>query len=226
MDWQSLWQGVFVHWVAVALAAGGAALLALLKEKGQPWVTPILYGIGAFGLIMFSLIGIQLWFTSSPAERITPENVESHVRNWLDTYGVAVARTTNDTTYFTFGVTLHNGIGVLVSRPRTRDRYLSLEARVDLSEEHKMMLTKMSPEDATRFMDEISLEIVRARIGVTQIGTPLQAVTVQKTVPIRDLSEYLLANSLDEVDSDVNIIREAIRLAIIPTPERLARRGN
>ncbi|MEK7995251.1 MAG: DUF2299 family protein [Planctomycetota bacterium] len=205
------------------LASAGATMLAWLKRKGWPWATPILYGLGAFSLIISGLIGLQWWLRpiEKPPERITSANVEAHIRDWLDAFGLGVQRQEGSASDLVFAVTLHNNNHVMVSRNRQRDRYITLQGKINVSAEHAAIIAKVPAGQAMRLYDEITLEMARSKVGFAVVTTPpgarVQAVVVTKGLLIDDLTGDILAKGLDEIDSGMVLAKHTIRLALANT---------
>lgn len=212
LDW--LWKSIFARIVWAVLALVGGAMLTRLKKRGSAWFAPILWGIGGTGLIAATLLALALLLTVplSTQEHITTDNVEPHIRGWLDAFGVAVKKeASNADSYFILTVTLRNGNPVLISRPKLRDHYLMLQSSINISPEHKAIISKMSPGQLMRLVDQVELEMARSGIGHTLNGPPLESVIITKSVPIGDsLSESVFAGYLDVMDNGMNLARESI----------------
>src|SRR5579863_4498784 len=188
----SLFEGTLSKAIWAALSAGGSIVLAWLKRKGWPWAIPILYGFGIFALVTFSLIGLQIWFTPGPnlSERITTENIEGHVRNWLDGFGLGVQRQTDASALFEFVVSVRNGNRIVIERTRDRDRYLSIQGSMNVSPEHAAIIGKLSDAQSLQMFDEITLEMARSKIGFQVETAPkssrVQSVIAFKGIPITE----------------------------------------
>ena len=185
--------------------AGGAVLTRLQMEAVSFVYADPVGGIGGTGMIAVVLLSLRLLLTA-PApveEHITTENIEAHIRMWLDSFGVAVKRGPPDAdTYFKYGVTLADGNPVAITRAKSRDHYIQLLVKITVSPGHKAIINRMSPAQLTRLADQVELELSRSGIGRTLLGPPLESVVLMKSIPISDsLSESVFAANLDQMTS-------------------------
>jgi hypothetical protein len=220
---RTLFEGTLAHIVVLVGAPLVAAWIARMRIKGSSWAVPIMYGLGSYALIMIGLVSLQVWLSPpSMIERITPDNAESHIHDWLDTLGVSVQRQTDPATYFQLMIALQDGDHVLIKRGKDRDRYISFMGRVDLSPEHAQIVAKLTPAQAIHMFDEVMLEMARSGIGFAIIHPSaigqVQAVVVTRSVPLTEgLNADTIVSAIDKIDSGMLLAREAIRLALINT---------
>lgn len=225
MDWNSLWQGVISNGIYALLILGGGAVLTALRLKWPNYADPARFGfVGAacVALVLFTLLGRGL-FVKSPPE-ITPENVGENVRKWADDVGLGITKMpTSQDYYFGFQITQPSGNQITVFRGKDKSGFLQVQCPLLLSQDHLEMLRKLRKEDADNAMEEIMLEMDRARIGfVMQSASamPLPQVTTTKptifqqtilvTKPIAissGLNEASFTSHINEVDSEIGVVR-------------------
>jgi hypothetical protein len=102
-----------------------------------------------------------------------------------------------------------------VGRPKQRDKYLQFQGNMTVAPEHDAILKSLSPPQLEHVVDEIQLEMTRAKVGFTFINGPVRGIAVSKAVPITgSLSEDSFIASLDQIDGEMLLAREAIRLTL------------
>jgi hypothetical protein len=226
MDWSAIWHGVLSNLVYGILILGGGALLAYLRAKFPNYAGSALYGfIGAacVAVILFTFSGRGL-FTSHPPE-VTPDNVEESIKKWCDNEALGTVRMPTPDAYFGLLITMSSGNQVLVYRGREKSGFLQMQVPLALSSEHLQMLSKLSKEQADDAMEDITLELNRARIGYilqTSVTSPLASAQVATTKPTifqqtllitrplaitSDLSEPAFMAQINEIDSEVGLVR-------------------
>jgi hypothetical protein len=218
MQISSFWEGILTS----SIVAIGGTVIGWLRKRNSLWTSPVLYGIGGGTLIAFCIVGIRLLFAPPPPviEPITTENIERHLRIWIDALGVSVKKDSIDANggvYFEYSLTLHDGVPVGIARPKDRSRYLALQTAVSVSPEHKAVMATWSPEEGTRLVDELLLELARGKVAYQITGQPpqLDTIRIEKMVPIgNDLSEDTFARYLDDIDAQFSLAREEIRLLV------------
>jgi hypothetical protein len=219
---RSVFESTAVKVIALLVAPVIAAWISRMREKGSRWAGPILYGLGAYGLIMFALIGIRLWIAPQPPERATPGNVEEHLITWLNEFGLGMRRTVQPNTFFTYDVTLNSGNHITIGRTNDRNRYLVFQAGIAISPEHTTILNALSEIQRVRVFDQVLLELSLARInyGAAQQDGHITGFNLTRVVPIEGLTVDSLIGSCDAIDQDMNLTREAVRVsagAVAPT---------
>lgn len=214
MSW--LWQGTFTSILGALFMIACGALFALLKRRGSQWL-----GVALHGLIGCTLAAVCLFafasFTALPQRTllVTPENAETTLRAWLDSFGLSVKRESDPESHFALVVTLSNSTQVAITRPKRQQSYVMFQSLLAVSREHEAMLTRLSEDARDEVLRELVLELARARIGnVLQGPELLKSVRVVRSVPITSLSEESLARLLDEIDSGVQLARQAIVLSL------------
>ena len=199
MDW-------FVHdflpeAVVAILAALGAAVLGILREKEWRWANAVLYGLVCFVCIMLVLVAIEVHYAlPSKTAPITPDNVETYVRQWVAALGYG-NRTVEDTqSRFHLAVTLPNGNVISIRQPK-RVAYLAIEISVGLSPEQQNIFNQLPVAEAQSLMHDLRIELARFSVGYRNIEMPLRVVPLQVEIPITsDMSDTTLHDALKQVD--------------------------
>ncbi len=216
IEWKELRGHLLGHavWTVIALAVGTG--VALLKVYWPNIASPVLYGLASvtcFAIISFTITGRAVFSKQRP--QTTPENLETNIRVWLDNFGLASQKQTNDAACFLIAVTMKNGNPVAIFRPKMGDRYISFQSRVTVSPEHQAPMNAMPRPVQEKVSREVALELVRANIGYTMEGMPISAVTVVKSVVISSaLTEDVFVALLDQMDSALNLAKLGIVTAI------------
>lgn len=228
MDW--LWQNLFSTFTwEIILVLGGATVLGYAKSKLPDKAPTIAYGIfGAtcVAILLFTITGRGL--VSKRPPEVTAENIEDNIKKWTEDNGLSIAKVssvmTGQNVYFGFVITLANGNPVAVFRGKEKSTFLQIQCPLVLSPEHLAMLNKLNKEQADDVIEEVTLEMNRARIGFTMqtalatqmMGGPTsntkpplfgQTIIVQKTLAITDANEVTFTTKLNEIDSEVGVVR-------------------
>jgi hypothetical protein len=216
IEWKELRGHLLGHavWTVIALAVGTG--LTFLKVYWPNIASPVLYGLAGitcFAVISFTITGRALLSKQQP--QTTPENVETNMRAWIDNFGLASQKQTNNAAHFIFTVTMNNGNPVGIFRPKVRDRYVSFQSQITVAPEHQAQLDAMSRPQQEKVTKEITLEFVRANLGYVIDGTPIRNMTIIKSALISAaLTEDVFVGFLDQMDSAINLAKLAIVLAI------------
>jgi len=199
-------------------------VLGVLKKRGKPLVGPLIYGLAGFVLILAAIVGTRVLFTMPSSEQITGDNVDQYLREWLDGFGLAVQRQPKDQlSFFTFVVTLVDGNPVAIGRSTDRSGYLLFSGSIHVNGEHIPIITAFTNTQAQHLYEQVNLELTRARFGFRLIpqeytpktGRRLAGAQMMKSIPITPaLTADAISGALDEIDSGMNLAREAIRLNI------------
>ena len=71
-------------------------MVGYLKVRRSQWSGPVSYGLGAGGFAAIILLSISsLGALPKPQPQITADNIESHIRTWVDYFGLAIQKTIN-----------------------------------------------------------------------------------------------------------------------------------
>jgi hypothetical protein len=148
--------------------------------------------------VSLSVLGTGLYLKLSRSE-ITPENVESHVKEWLETFRLTTQKISDpEHLYFGWKITFDDGTAVGLIRSKELNRYLTLEVELVPAPEHKTLFEKLSKEEQHFFLEKLTLEIAKAKVHA-DMRDSLNSIKIIRLIPItKNLTESML---LDEIDS-------------------------
>jgi hypothetical protein len=153
--------------------------------------------------------------TPTQSVQMTPENMGSYIRNWIDKFHLTVQSTSDDPTFFSFTVTIQNA-RVVVSRPKTRADYVVLVTRITPNQSEQALLNKLTSDEMARMVQEMNNEA--ARRPDTTFASSLNPLTLVLEQQIRitgSLTEDLLIKALNNQDSTTfllqGIVMETLR---------------
>lgn len=175
-------------------------MVGYLKVRRSQWSGPVSYGLGAGGFAAIILLSISsLGALPKPQPQITADNIESHIRTWVDYFGLAIQKQSIPDSYFGLTVMLPSSNQIMVSRPKAHDRYIQFQAQVVVLPNVAAVLAKLSKTQADLVMRQLALDLSRSRYRYTAIGEPLKGVIIFKTVPItNNLNESTFSDLLNE----------------------------
>lgn len=180
----------------------GASQIALPAPPGVLTLAAIvifLLGVVAGGKFLSSSL------TSPGHVVLTVENVESHVKQWLETFNYGIRKLPLDPNNVHFGyiATNQQNRKIIISRRREFEHYLIVQANVLIGDEHRKRMEGLSPQESEAFQRRLILDLTRLRLGFsTNLGGPLTTITLEKRIPITDyLTEALFIQTLDDLDT-------------------------
>lgn len=230
MDW--LWQNLFSTLVwEILLVIGGATVLGYLKRNAPdqaPTIAYSVFGATCVAILLFTFTGRGLLSRRPP--EVTAENLEENIRKWAENNGLSIAKVSSTVTgqnvYFGFVITLPSRNQIMVFRGKEKSTFIQMQSPLVLSQEHLTMLNKLSKEQADDAIEEVTLEMNRARIGFimamqTALIPPMiggtapttkpsmfgQTIIVSKTLAMTEANEVNLLDKLNQIDSEVGIVR-------------------
>jgi hypothetical protein len=131
-------------------------------------VTPTLYGITGFALILFSwaLLREALIFHSRDRTRITPENVRAAVRDWLDKFhfGVQVIAP-EDGALFRFASTSAAGTNVAIIQAKNNPQYLFLKSSLVLTEQEQRQIAELPNHGEAAVIRQLRMTLASFKIS-------------------------------------------------------------
>jgi hypothetical protein len=230
MDW--IWQNLFSTLVwEILLVIGGATILGYFKKKLPEHAPTLVYAIcggTCVAILIFTFTGRAI-VSSKPPDPITPDNIEENIRTWAEHLGMNIGPANEPVaSYFAHMLSLpNNPQAVEVFRAKEKPGYLQFKALVNISPENQGTFSKMSQSQVNRIMDGLNLEINRANLGcsvamVTAVNdqlhkTILAGVGLQRAMPIKDLDEWLFAETFDQLTRGSGLVGSSIKLAM-PLP--------
>ena len=141
--------------------------------------------------------------------QITPENVETNIRAWLDAFGLSAKKLQDPAFVFGFEVRASN-LPLLVVREKRFDRYITIQAVLRVAPEHQAMMAKLTKEQQDQLVGAILIEAAKARAGVV-FDRKDNTIAVSKRVPITGgLTEYEFIGRMDEVQLATMVANETL----------------
>ena len=215
------WQAIIGRLIAVVSCIGciasvfgffGIDVKAAEKAWGAMSTHYVLALLAVVFFLIFVLASYYLWQNS----RITPENVEPRIREWLDAFSLGTRVLNEPAHHFAYEVMAHTGIPLVVLRTRDHPRYITLLSKIGLGPEHTDLLNKLSKSDRKRFSAELILEAAKAKIGY-QSDSTFENVAIEKRLPITsDLSEANLMDAISEIHFSALVVINTIALRLEP----------
>jgi hypothetical protein len=199
-------QGLATGWFSDILKFGALALITWLlgraNKKYPNWHVSVRDYVTLFALVAIT------WFAFTgkgiiQAPSTTPDNVESNIRTWLDTfnYSVRVIKDNPPDIIFALEATNVYGQQLVILRPKARDNYIQLQMTAVPPLDYQNRFTKLSESDKKEYLGQVSLEILKARThSFNFVGLP-KLVEVSHSIPI---TNDLNADSfIREVDTEI-----------------------
>lgn len=206
----------------IPLLLGGA--MFWIKLRQSRWSSPLLYGISVWVLTTMGIytINAQHQFATEQTTRTTSDNVESRVRDWLNTFKLTARNSTTPPDLFRYTVWMPNGDAVDIVRTKDLPSYLVLGGHIVATPEDAAKVKTLTPYQRVRLFDALTLESAKAKVVFNNaLTTDSLSMELIKRVPITPaLSESTLIGSLDEVDSAMMILRTTLAMSItMPTSQ-------
>src|SRR6266545_3857299 len=215
------WQAIVGRIIAIGSFIGClASVLGFfgidVKAVEKPWDAMTTHSVLALLSIVFFLIFVAASYYLWQNSRITPENVEPRIREWLDAFSLGTRVLNEPAHHFAFEVMAHTGIPLAVLRTREHPRYITLLSKIGLGPEHKGLFDRLSPPDQKRFRIELMLDAAKAKIGY-QADPTFENFSIEKRLPITsDLSEANLMDAVGEIHFSALVLLNAIALRLHP----------
>jgi len=178
-----------------------------LTSAAQQITTHYILGIVSIALLLISIAGLAFLWRGS---RITPENIEPRIRQWLDSFNLGTRRLSNPTCYFEFEVTGQTGIPIAVLRTKDHGHYITLVSKIDLGSEDKSLFDKLSSLRKEQFVRRLRVEAAKAKIAYA-FDRNVGNITIEKRLPItKTFTEADLIDGISEVNFSALIVIETI----------------
>ncbi len=213
------WQAIVGRIIAIGSFIGClASVLGFfgidVKAVEKPWDAMTTHSVLALLSIVFFLIFVAALYYLWQNSRITPENVEPRIREWLDAFSLGTRVLTEPAHHFAFEVMAHTGIPLAVLRTRDHPRYITLLSKIGLGPEHTDLLNKLSKSDRKRFSAELILEAAKAKIGY-QADSTFENIAIEKRLPITsNLSEANLMDAISEIHFSTLVVINTMALKL------------
>jgi len=170
----SFWTNILSDVVYGLFILGGGVFLAYLKNKHSDKAPAALYGfIGAacIAVLIFAVSGRAV-FTHRPPE-VTTDNIEENVKLWAEHLGMNIGPASEPDSYFAYSLGIPNsGFSVEVFRlVKEKPSFLQFKSVVAVAPEHQQAISKMSQPGIDRAIEQLTLELDRANLGIYIVDT-------------------------------------------------------
>lgn len=144
--------------------------------------------------------------------RITPANIETNVRKWLDDQSFSVASIQEQDTYFTLKISFqNNGRVVYLRRTKADGKVLWLSAKINMDDQEQALMKSASQtqKDALslRLQDRISQE----QLIFSGAKEPFDNIFLQKRLGIgQSLDEYRFLDAVNQMDFGIILVIDTL----------------
>jgi hypothetical protein len=169
-------------------------LLVILKLKTSYWADLISY---VLSVVTFLVVIFYVFLPQIP--QVTPDNIDTHVRTWLDNFSVSSKRINYPDSHFAYQVTFSGERNILVSRLKRFDKYLTLSVGLVLIPQYKALLDNATEEQKAQLKHILTLEMARFKTN-SELSPTLQSMRIIRRIPITsNLTEGMFIEILAEV---------------------------
>jgi hypothetical protein len=193
-------------------AAGIVGVSSYLYGKYPTLLAPFTYClICGVGVLVAGVAVIVLKRTPKLLPCPSGDNIENHVRTWMDKYGLTVTRDPSAPTYFRYRVTLPAPDNELLTIFRMRDEmpeYIQVYTDLGLKgEEGVQILNQFTNEEINNVIYEIKMELARAKVGYSGLVIPPTDFKIFRRVLIHsDLKETDFFSAINDVEAAIHTI--------------------
>src|SRR6266478_4786474 len=133
--------------IASMLIAISIAIYGKMKDK-LAWSTTVVYALVAACCVLF-LWG-RIW---PPAwkERVTDENIETKIRQWLDAFNVNSGKVNDEHAIFNYAVTKEGTPPTTVAIEKQHPHYITIISNITLNKDDQATYERLSDRDKTEF---------------------------------------------------------------------------
>jgi hypothetical protein len=212
-QWQDI-SGNFKFAVLLLLGTGVMSAVTALTNGLFLWQKVALVALFAviFGWALIATV--QANRPKSGAVIITPENVESYVRQWLDNFNVAVQKLPkSEKFHFNYKVDYKDRTHLHILHPKERSHYLTILAHFTMPKGYKDLFDRLPEPEKKRFLIGIRTEVSRARIRCGWKSF-FEKINIEKLLPITTLTEGDLIEQLDGVHASQLLVMDTIILRL------------
>ncbi len=202
--------GGFIGWVVAMLGFFGIDA----KSIGKAWQAMSAHYVFAILAAAFFLIFIIALYYLWQNSRITPENIEPRITEWLDAFGLTRQKLSEPSCHFAYRIIAQTNVPLVILRTRDHDRYLTLIANVSFTPEEKTLFDNLEESKKEEFIREMRLEAAKAKIA-TSLDRASYIWTIERRVPITaNLTEADFIGNISEVNYSVLIMIDTIGTAL------------
>jgi hypothetical protein len=198
--------GSFIGWFVSMLIFFGVDAKAI----GKAWQSMSAHYVFAILAASFFLIFVMALYYLWQNSRITPENIEPRITEWLDAFGLTRQKLSEPSCYFAYKVVVQTNVPLVVLRAKNHDRYLTFVSNVGFADEEKTLFNNLSEPKKEEFIRGMRLEAAKAEIG-TSLDRSSYIWTIERRMPITaNLTEADFIQNIDAVNYSVLIIIDTI----------------
>src|SRR5438093_2037604 len=189
----------------IGTLVGLVAITAMLTT-GRRWFAAISLIVG----ISFIIHG---FYRRARRDQVTIRNIESKIRDWLESFGYFSSPIKLQNCHFGRQVNLPSGVILWLVRTTAHPSYITIVNTVPTTPEHKSLFNVLSPQDRGEFWREFYFETCRSKIAVVRnpnYANILDRFTIENLLPITsDLSEAAIIQAMREMDFQFNVVFNA-----------------
>lgn len=209
--WRSQFFSLANNMVA-AILFGGIAMIATIfySRFGTAWSAPVFQGLIAFFIVISIFTMIRLFLALPLArERITTENIEARLLEWLYKFRLTVKNSPTPNAHFHVEVTTDSDRHILIGRSKDDwSDYLEFWAGLRAADENEqVVIDSLTKDQASWITVNLKLELARARVGyagLTMLGSEYR---ISKRIPITEaLTEDQVINTIWEMEAILSIL--------------------
>lgn len=129
---------------------------------------------------------------------LTPKQIESNVRNWLEEYGYSVLKKLDEKEHFRFIASNKTGDNIVIRLPKLQENRLLLQLDIIPTDDEQ---------DAIKKLDLVGLDKLLVDIKWTLIAIGLRSFEVRSELKIIELREFIFAEALTKTTLSDALIR-------------------
>jgi hypothetical protein len=137
---------------------------------------------------------------------LRPENIQTTMRQWLDSFGYGSTITSDPASEFNILVNMPlSGKHITIAREKAFNRYIAIGCSVTLSTEDQAALAKLPTNEQTRFALDVKIELDRIGADASLVAPP--QIAFWKRLPITNaLTEDVLIRTINVMESSEDLI--------------------
>jgi hypothetical protein len=221
--WKMRWIDFFNNIYAGGILTIACAIASILYTRfGAVWERPIINGLVTGGVVLSLYLSTRALLSLPAAtSKITPDEIEPYVLQWLHRFNLTVKRDPINDFHFNYVVTTDGKRNVAVGRPiKDWPDYLTLAAGLTSSEEDQKMLNALSSKDRSAIAIDMKLELARSNMGYSSFS--LEGFVIFSRIRITaDLGEPDLINAVWRMEAMINALYLKAHRVIIEHAEAL-----
>jgi hypothetical protein len=205
--------------VQALIAVGVSAVVAMLSARRSLWLRPVLHALsaGALVVVIFTGIRFQRSLPKYYPPPVTPENVETYIRDWAYSFGLNIQKLSDSEApeaFFASRMVARSGVIIEFRRLKELPRHLVLSATLQLGDEHKRMFDTLTADQATELAAELRVEMSR-RTMIHETALPQGKISLHRRIPItHGFTEDAFLQGLDDIEADALLAVDTLDLAL------------